>query len=152
MSRKKWFYIIFFTSLVAIFYLTLTGLIPGFGKKRVPPVSYVHPFSFTNQDGKTVSDKDVAGKVYVAEYFFTTCKGICPRMNINMKKVWEQLKNEKNFVILSHTVDPETDSVGRMKHYADSLGISGNWWFLTGSKADLYKAARVSYLLDDPKS
>jgi protein SCO1/2 len=89
----------------------------------------------------------------VAEYFFTTCKGICPKMNTNMKELYAAFKDEPDFLILSHTVDPETDSVARMKHYADSLHAdSKTWIFLTGRKDSLYRAARVSYLLDDPKN
>ncbi|MGL6266537.1 MAG: SCO family protein, partial [Chitinophagaceae bacterium] len=85
--------------------------------------------------------------------FFTTCKGICPKMNRNMKLVYEELKKEPDFIILSHTVDPETDSVARLKHYADSIGASiQNWWFLTGTKESLYKSARESYLLDNQEN
>jgi protein SCO1/2 len=74
-------------------------------------------------------------------------------MNSNLQKVYETYKNEKDFRILSHTVDPDTDSVGRIKRYADSLGLSsGNWYFLTGQKDSLYNAARISYLLDDPQN
>ena len=138
--------------LVTGFMVGLSMAIPGFGKVKLPVLSYVKPFSFTNQDGQTVTQRDVAGKVYVAEYFFTTCKGICPKMNTNMKMVYQRFKNQRDFYILSHTVDPETDSVGRMRIYADSIGAGPNWMFLTGSKASLYKAARVSYLLDDPKN
>jgi len=152
MKRKTILYIGFFVLLFAGFMFALSMAIPGFGKVKLPVLSYVKPFSFTNQEGQTITEREVAGKVYVAEYFFTTCKGICPKMNANMKKVYEQFKNQKDFYILSHTVDPETDSVGRMKRYADSLGVGGNWWFLTGTKENLYKAARVSYLLDDPKN
>ena len=91
--------------------------------------------------------------VYVAEYFFTTCKGICPKMNNNLKSVYEEFKGNTDFRILSHSVDPETDSVGRMKRYADSMQAdSRTWYFLTGSRESLYHAARVSYLLDDPKN
>lgn len=145
-------YIGFFVVLLVGFMFALSMAIPGFGKVKLPILSYVKPFSFTNQEGQAVTEREVAGKVYVAEYFFTTCKGICPKMNTNMKKVYERFKDEKNFLILSHTVDPETDSVGRMKRYADSLGVGGNWQFLTGSKEDLYKSARINYLLDDPKN
>lgn len=152
MKRKTILYIGFFVLLFAGFMVALSMAIPGFGKVKLPVLSYVKPFSFTNQEGQTITERELAGKVYVAEYFFTTCKGICPKMNTNMKKVYEQFKNEKDFYILSHTVDPETDSVGRMKRYADSLGVGGNWWFLTGTKENLYTAARVSYLLDDPKN
>jgi len=153
MNKKAWFYIIFFAALFIVFYLVITRIIPGFSEKKLPVLSDVQPFSFTNQEGKTITDKDVQGKVYVAEYFFTTCKGICPKMNNNLVQVYQVYRNDPDFRILSHTVDPETDSVQRMKHYADSVGADPkNWWFLTGRKDSLYKAARVSYLLDDPKN
>lgn len=153
MSRKLLFYLLFFCVLVVAFYFALTKFIPGYGEVKLPVLSYVHPFSFSNQEGRRITERDVAGKVYVAEYFFTTCKGICPKMNTNMKKVYEEFKDEKGFLILSHTVDPETDSIGRLKHYADSLQVNANkWYFLTGSKDSLYKIARNSYLLDDPKN
>src|SRR5436189_4251919 len=87
MSRKTIFYIIFFSFLVVAFYAVLINVIPGFNKSKLPPISYVQPFSFTNQDGKIVTQKDVAGKVYLANYFFTTCKSICLRMNNEVKKV-----------------------------------------------------------------
>lgn len=128
-------------------------IIPGFGKKQVTTISEVLPFSFTDQDGKKITNKDVAGKVYVAEYFFTTCRGICPKMNNNMRKVYERFKNEKDFLILSHTCNPEVDSVPRLKHYADSMGVSTDKWiFLTGRKDSLYYQARLSYDIDDPKN
>lgn len=153
MSKKKLFYIGFFVALALIFYFVLTQVIPGYGDKKVNPVSYVRPFAFTNQDGETVTDKDVAGKVYVAEYFFTSCKGICPDMNNNMRIVYDLLKDEKDFLILSHTSDPETDSVARMKHYADSMAVNTKRWvFLTGRKDSLYNSARVSYTLDNPEN
>ena len=153
MSRKSLTYILFFALLVVGFYIVMTKVLPGFGKVDLPVLSYVQPFSFTNQEGKTITEKDMAGKVAVVEYFFTTCKGICPKMNANMQQVYEQFNGNPDFRILSHTVDPETDSVSRMKWYADSLGAStASWWFLTGSKDSLYAAARTSYLLDDPKN
>ncbi|MEO5591147.1 MAG: SCO family protein [Chitinophagaceae bacterium] len=153
MKRKTLIYIGFFVLLFTGFYYGLKLTIPGFADTRLPVLNYVQPFSFINQNNQVVTEKDVAGKVYIAEYFFTTCKGICPKMNTNMKKLYETFKKEKGFLILSHTVDPETDTVARMKRYADSLGAgTGNWLFLTGKKDSLYRAARVSYLLDDPKN
>ena len=93
----------------------------------------------------------MSGKVYVAEYFFTHCDGICPTMNNNMRLVYEEFKNDSNFLILSHTCDPERDSVAQMKYYADSMKVdTKKWIFLTGRKDSLYKAARVSYTIDDP--
>ena len=146
MSKKALFYTGFFVALIIIFYLTVRPWI-----KRNDTISPVQPFSFINQDGKPVTDKDVEGKIYVAEYFFTTCPGICPTMNTNMKRVYEKFKNEKDFLILSHTSDPERDSVPTLKKYADSLGVNtAKWIFLTGRKDSLYTTARVSYTIDDP--
>jgi len=153
MSRKTVFYIIFFFLLVIGFYFTMSQLIPGFGKSRLEPIGRVLPFSFINQDGKKVTEKDVAGKIFVAEYFFTTCKSICPIMNANMKIVYERFKNDNDFLILSHTSDPGTDSAARLKKYADSLNVdTQKWIFLTGSKDSLYRQARHSYKIDDPNN
>ena len=153
MSRKIVFYIVFFMILVIGFYFTMSQLVPGFGKSKLEPIGRVLPFSFTNQDGKMVTENDVAGKVFVAEYFFTTCKGICPIMNGNMKTVYERFKNEKDFLILSHTSDPKNDSVPALKKYADSLQVNTDKWiFLTGLKDSLYKQARYSYKIDDPNN
>jgi protein SCO1/2 len=152
MSKKTIFYIVFFTVLVVGFYVVMTQ-ITDMGKPQLPVLNTVMPFSFTRQDGQQITNKDVRGKTVIVEYFFTTCKGICPKMNRNMVKIHEQLKGEKDFLILSHTVDPDTDSVPTLKRYADSIGADPNkWWFLTGKKADLYKTARESYILDDPKN
>jgi protein SCO1/2 len=131
----------------------MSQLVPGFGKSKLEPIGRVLPFSFTNQDGRTVTENDVAGKVFVAEYFFTTCKSICPVMNGNMKKVYERFKNDTDFLILSHTSDPKNDSVAALKKYADSLQVNTNKWiFLTGFKDSLYKQARYSYKIDDPNN
>ena len=146
MSKKAIFYTSFFAGLFIIFFLVVKNWMVG-----VSPVSIVQTFSFINQDGKLVTDKDVEGKIYVAEYFFTTCPGICPTMNTNMKRVYEKFKDEKDFLILSHTSDPERDSVPVLKRYADSLGVNtSKWIFLTGRKDSLYTTARISYTIDDP--
>jgi protein SCO1/2 len=153
MSRKAIYYIGFFIVLAIGFYYAMTQVIPGFGDVKLPVVNKVKPFSFTNQDGQRVTEKTVEGKVYVAEYFFTTCPSICPQLNTNMKKIYEEYKNEPAFMILSHTVDPDNDSAGRLKWYADSLKVNTNQWvFLTGRKDSLYLAARNSYVLDDPQN
>lgn len=152
MSKKTILYLVFFGVTVAV-YLIVLNAYTDMGKPKLPVLNTVMPFQFVRQDSDTISEKNVLGHVYIAEYFFTTCKGICPKMNRNMVKVYGELKNEKNFLILSHTVDPQTDSVATLKKYADSLGASvQNWWFLTGTKETLYKSARESYLLDDPKN
>lgn len=153
MSKRSVFYTVFFTVLIVAFYFTLKHIIPGYGQESFSVLNQVKPFFFTNQEGKRISERDVEGKVYVAEYFFTSCTGICPILNGNMKEVYEKYKDEPNFMILSHTCDPANDSVERLKAYADSLEVDhSKWLFLTGSKDSLYNAARVSYLLDDPKN
>lgn len=153
MKRKTIFYIVFFMILVVGFYVTMSQLVPGFGKSKLEPIGRVLPFAFINQDGKTVTENDITGKVFVAEYFFTTCKNICPVMNGNMKTVYDRFKNEKDFLILSHTSFPEIDSVNILKKYADSLQVNTQKWiFLTGRKDSLYKQARYSYKIDDPNN
>ena len=150
-SKKTFFYTAFFIVLAGLFYYALVSFNPEIRKKSFPPISFIRPFSFTNQDGKNITEKDVAGKVYVAEYFFTTCKGICPKMNNNMRLVYDRFKNNNDFLILSHTCDPETDSTAQLKKYSDSMEVdTRRWIFLTGRKDSLYTMARISYTIDDP--
>jgi protein SCO1/2 len=112
------------------------------------PGHHVDTFSFYNQDGKLITNKDVAGKVYVVEYFFTTCKGICPKMNENMTKVYQAYRGNPNVLILSHSVDPVHDTVAAMKAYSRRFDAdSKQWMFLTGTKKRLYDMARWSYLI-----
>ena len=152
MTKKRVLYLVFFCVLFAVFYIVLTNT-TDFAKVKLPILNTVQNFYFIKQDSSKVSQQEVKNRVYVAEFFFTTCKGICPKMNKNMKAIYEKFKTDSNFLVISHTVNPDTDSLPVLNHYADSLGASKeNWWFVTGSKADLYRAARESYLLDDPKN
>ncbi len=152
MSKKFILYSVFFILLFLTFYGVITHY-TDFATPKLPSINTVREFTFTRQDGKQITEKEVVGKTYIAAYFFTTCKGICPKMNHNMEKLYQQFNTDSHFMILSHTVDPEKDSVSVLNHYADSLHADINkWWFLTGSKASLYKTARESYLLDDPKN
>jgi protein SCO1/2 len=152
MSKKLVVYVVFFTILLGGFlFFTFVGT--DYWKVKIPVISVVKPFSFINQDGKKVTEANLLGKVTVVEYFFTTCKGICPKLNTNMKDVYLQYKDQPDFQILSHTCNPETDSVPVLKRYADSLKVdTKKWIFLTGPKEPLYLAARESYKLDDPKN
>jgi len=153
MSKKSLLYLGFFAAVAVAFYFIVVALVPGFNSKEFPPVSTVRPFNFTNQDGQPVTNKDVEGKVQVVEYFFTTCKGICPIMNTNMRMVYDDLKDEPDFLILSHTCQPEVDSVAQIKKYADSMKVdTKKWIFLTGRKDSLYNMARLSYTIDDTKN
>ena len=152
MSKKSLQYLVFFAILIGGFYFAMIRL-TDFEEVKLPVLSTVQPFKFTKQDSTQVTQKEIAGRVYVAEYFFTTCKGICPKMNKNMKEIYDRFKTDSSFMIISHTVNPDTDSLPVLQHYADSLGANpANWWFVTGSKEELYKSARESYLLDDPKN
>ena len=117
-------------------------------------VGYGHTigdFTFLNQEGKTVTDENVRGKVFVAEYFFTTCKTICPIMNSQMQRVHRTYKKNDDFRILSFSVDPEVDTVAQLKKYADRHSADGEkWFFLTGEKEKLYKLARTSFFVLKP--
>ncbi len=109
----------------------------------------VGTFRFSDQDGLTINEDSVKNKIYVTEFFFTTCQSICPIMNDNLVNVYKRYKNDGRVLILSHTVDPETDSTATLKHYANRHGVTNrNWLFLTGDKKQLYDLARKSYLLD----
>ena len=153
MSRKRVFYIVFFLLLVVLFFGGLGLAIPGFFHQKIPPISKVEPFAFTTQEGKRFTDQDALGKVNAVNFFFTTCKTVCPRMNNNLETVYKKFKNEPNFIVLSYTCDPSVDSVPVLKHYADSLGADpSKWVFLTGQKDSLYAMARHSYAIDDPKT
>jgi protein SCO1/2 len=153
MSRKRIFYIVFFVVLVVGFYVGLTYAVPAFVHRKPTPLSTIEPFAFTNQDGKTITEKDIKGKVIAVNFFFTTCTSVCPRMNNNLKPIYEAFKSEPGFLILSHTSDPERDSAARLKRYSDSLKVDTNkWMFLTGRKDSLYSMARHSYSIDNPNN
>ena len=108
-------------------------------------------FSLQNQDGKTITLAEVEGNIHVAEHFFTHCKSICPVMNVQMQRVHKKFRDNEDIKILSFTVDPDNDTVQRMKWYANKHKATGNnWHFLTGSKEDLYHLARKSYFVLKP--
>lgn len=116
----------------------------GYGHK-------VGSFAFLNQHGDTVTQDFVSNKVYVAEYFFTTCGSICPIMNKQMKRVNKVYFDNPEVAILSFTVDPDVDTVEQMKRYADEHEVKGDHWqFLTGDKRELYQLARQSYFVLKP--
>jgi protein SCO1/2 len=127
--------------------------LPYFGPKNIENTKdtgyhTVPSFEFTDQYGEKVDLQTVGHKIYVAEYFFTTCKSICPVMNDHLQRVYRKFKTRPDFLILSHTVDPETDSVPVLKEYANQHGVNDKkWLFVTGPKQDLYRLARKGYLL-----
>jgi len=126
---------------------------PFYGEKSLSATNdtvyhTVGAFSFINQLGDTVSTASLKDKNYVAEFFFTTCKSICPIMNRNMMLVAEKIKGDGNFKILSHTVKPYEDSVPVLYKYAgEHRSDNSQWYFLTGDQDALYRMARYSYLV-----
>jgi protein SCO1/2 len=176
--KNKWLlYVGFFVLLFGAYYVFIFSQ-TDIAQSGLPVINNnLQSFSFTNQNGKTITERDVDGKVYVTEYFFTTCKGICPKMNANMRRVYDEFKGDSNFMIISHTCMPETDSAPVLKQYEarmlngalkqnedgsykienDTLNSAAapankNWYFVTGDKAQLYAMARHSYLIDNNKT
>ena len=108
--------------------------------KKVPA------FSFINQDGKTITQDDYKGKVYVVEFFFTTCPTICPRMNRNLVNIQNVFSNTKDFGVASFSITPEIDTPEVLKEYANKYGITiPNWNLMTGDETEIYKLANVGF-------
>jgi protein SCO1/2 len=113
----------------------------------------IQPFSLTDQDGKKVTEKTFAGHIYVANFFFVSCPGICPRMSGNLKTLQEVFRDDPDVLFLSHSVTPEMDSVPMLKGYAARHEvISGKWHLVTGDRAAIYGLARHSYFADESKN
>ena len=107
----------------------------------------ISDFTLTNQNGETVTQKKYDNKIYVADFFFTTCQSICPIMTKNMKDIQDKLIKDSEVLLLSHTVFPEIDSVEVLKKYAvENNVIDSKWDLVTGDKKEIYDLARKSYL------
>lgn len=112
---------------------------------------HIGSFKFMNQNGQWITDQEMKGNISVVEYFFTTCKSICPIMNEQMQRVHTTFSKDPGIKIFSFTVDPEIDTVEQLKRYAEShQARPGKWHFLTGNKADLYALARKSFFVLKP--
>lgn len=104
-------------------------------------------FSLINQNGDTITQKDYQDKIYVADFFFTTCVSICPIMTDHMVQIQKELQNDTTVLLLSHSVTPEIDTVAQLKRYAIAKGVEDSKWNLvTGDKKEIYDLARKSYL------
>lgn len=108
----------------------------------------IPPFSLINQDSAVFTEEDLAGNVYIADFVFTTCPGICPVMTKQMARVQQRLAEDENLLFITHTVDPERDTPAILKRYARRFDADlTNWTFLTGSRDELYDLSRNGYLL-----
>jgi protein SCO1/2 len=106
----------------------------------------IRPFKFVDQDSALVTNETFRNKIYVADFFFTSCRTICPIMKTQMLRVYDSTKNDSNVLLLSHTIDPEYDTVGLLHDFANRLGVeSSKWHFVTGVKDSIYNVAQKSY-------
>lgn len=119
------------------------------GSARYAQVPRIAPFSLRSQDGDTVTNASLRGKIYLANFFFTACQGVCPKMLKNLRALQEALAADPDVVLVSHSVTPSQDSVDVLRDYAQQNGIrSGRWLLLTGPKETIYDLARRSYFAE----
>ncbi|WP_439584140.1 SCO family protein [Dyadobacter bucti] len=118
------------------------------GKEIVDTIyNVIPPFTFVNQDSDTVTEKIVEGKIYVSDFFFTSCPTICPVMKRQMLKVFKEIKANPDVMIISHTIDPEHDTPQVLHKYAEDLGVEGKQWqFVTGPKEKIYEIGQKNYM------
>ena len=110
----------------------------------------ISPFKLFNQEGKIITEKTIQGKIYVCDFFFTICPGICPKMTTNMMELQDEFLNDKDVLLLSHSVTPKMDSVPVLKKYAQEKGIlSKKWHLATGTQEEIYKLGRKDYFVEE---
>jgi protein SCO1 len=124
--------------------------LPVYGERDVKGTDTIYHkisnFKFVNQDSAAVTNETFSGKIYVADFFFTSCRTICPVMKTQMLRVHDATKNDPEIMILSHTIDPAYDTVGLLRDFAERLGVkSDKWHFVTGEKDSIYNIAQKSY-------
>ena len=124
--------------------------LPIFGERDIEGNDTIYhtiaDFKFVNQDSAAVTNDTFKGKIYVADFFFTSCRTICPKMKSQMLRVYDSVENDSEVLLLSHTIDPEYDTVGLLKDFAERLGVeSKKWHFVTGEKEEIYRIAQTSY-------
>jgi len=105
----------------------------------------IKDFSFINQDSLKITNNTFDRKIYIADFIFLSCPSICPKMNIQLKKVYDVYKSNDEVLFLSHTIDPDHDTIPRLKAYTVDNGIKKNWHFVTGNRDSIYKIATESY-------
>jgi protein SCO1/2 len=120
------------------------------GGKSVTDTVYqsIPDFKFVDQYSDTVTAKTLNNKIYVADFFFTSCPTICPKMKVQLKRVYEKFKGNPDVMLLSHTIDPDHDSVAVLKEFAQNLGITGRQWlFVTGDREKIYDIGQNNYMV-----
>ena len=125
------------------------------GKKVIDTVYHTIPdFHFTDQDSNAVTQETFNDKIYVADFFFTSCPDICPAMKTQMLRVYEKFRDNDGFALLSHTIDPKRDSVSVLKDYSERLGVEGadKWFFVTGDKEEIYDIGLNGYMVTADES
>ncbi|MBE9575407.1 SCO family protein [Flavobacterium proteolyticum] len=146
MKNKSYIGISFIVLIFGIW--AVPKIIAKFQKSDLVAIGPVPAFKLTNQDNKTISDKDYLGKVYVVEFFFSTCPTICPKMNESMLQLQNEFYGNPNFGIASITIDPAKDTPQILKEHANLLGVKHyNWHFLTGDKEYIYSLANKGFNL-----
>jgi protein SCO1/2 len=146
MKNKSYIGISFIVLIFGIW--AVPKIIAKFQKSDLVEIGPVPAFKLTNQDNKTISDKDYLGKVYVVEFFFSTCPTICPKMNESMLQLQNEFYGNPNFGIASITIDPAKDTPQVLKEHANLLGVKHyNWHFLTGDKEYIYSLANKGFNL-----
>jgi protein SCO1 len=125
-------------------------LLPIFGEREVEGSDTVYhtiaPFAFVDQDSSLVTNETFKKKIYVADFFFTSCRTICPKMKTQMLRIYDSIQNDPEVLILSHTIDPKHDTVALLHDFADRLGVkTDKWHFVTGNKDSIYNIAQTSY-------
>jgi len=134
---------------VSLPYFTSKDLEPLWLDHQDKAIHKIEDFSFMDQNGQTVTRKTVDNKIYVANFFFTICPGICPIMTDNMYKIQEKIKSRDDILLLSHTVTPWIDTVERLKAYSKEKKVNSKiWHLLTGPEEEIYSLARDSYFAD----
>jgi protein SCO1/2 len=127
-----------------------TDRLPILGNPEIVGNDTIYPtipaFKFINQDSIEITNKTFDNKIYVADFIFLSCPTICPKMTNEMMKVYKVYKSNPNILFISHTIDPENDTLPRLKNYSDNLGAdSKKWFFITGNKDSIYSLAENGY-------
>lgn len=117
--------------------------------KKLKGFHKISDFNLTNQYGEEVTQKTFQDKIYIADFFFTTCPGICPMMTESMLQLQEEFKNDEDVLLLSHSVTPTIDSVEKLKRYAEEKGVGNKWHLVTGDKKQIYDLGRNFYFIEE---